>query len=61
MGVVDSSKLWELGGLGSGGSEESLGPNEEGTSIGRHEVEEGEDRPPRLVLEGELPGVTGTS
>lgn len=32
--VVDGSELWELGGLGSGGSELSLRPDEEGTSMG---------------------------
>lgn len=60
VGVVDGSELWVLGGLGSRGSELSLRPDEEGTSMGRQEAEEGGEEPPRLVAEGELAGPQGT-
>lgn len=60
VGVVDGRELWELGGLGSRGSELSLRPDDEGTSMGRQEVEEGGEEPPRLVAEGELAGAQGT-
>lgn len=53
VGVVDGSELWELGGLGSRGSELSLRPDEEGTSMGRQDAEEGREEAPRLVAEGE--------
>lgn len=51
VGVVDGSELWELGGLGSRGSELSLRPDEEGTSMGRQDAEEGGEEAPRLVAE----------
>lgn len=54
VGVVDGSEPWELGGLGSKGSALSLRPDEEGTSMGRQEAEEGGDEPARLVAEREL-------
>lgn len=60
VGVVDCSELWVLGGLGSGGSELSLRPDEEGTSMGRQEAEEGGEEPPMLVAEGGLAGPQGT-
>lgn len=61
VGVVDGNELWELGGLGSRGSELSLRPDEAGTSIGRQEAEEGGEEPPRLVAEDGLAGPQGTS
>ncbi len=60
VGVVDGSEPWELGGLGSRGSELSLRPDEEGTSMGRQEAEEGGEEPMRLVAEGGLAGLQGT-
>lgn len=60
VGVVDGSEPWELGGLGSKGSALSLRPDEEGTSMGRQEAEEGGDEPARLVAEGELAWLQGT-
>lgn len=53
---------WDAGGLGSGGSVPSLGPDDddddnEGTSNGGQE-DEGDGEPPRLVDEGELTGGT---
>ncbi len=60
VGVVDGSEPWELGGLGSRGSELSLRPDEEGTSMGRQEAEEGGEEPMRLVAEGGLAGPQGT-
>lgn len=61
MGVVDGNELWELGGLGSRGSELSLRPDEAGTSIGRQEAEDGGEEPPRVVAEDGLAGPQGTS
>lgn len=58
--VVDGSEPWELGGLGSTGSELSLRPDEEGTSMGRQEEEEGGEEPPMLVAEGGLARLQGT-
>lgn len=60
VGVVDGSEPWELGGLGSRGSELSLRPDEEGISMGKQEAEEGGEEPPRLVAEGGLDGPQGT-
>ena len=60
VGVVDGSELWELGGLGSRGSELSLRPDEEGTSMGRQDAEDEGDGPPRLVAEERLVGLQGT-
>lgn len=47
-------ELWEIGGLGSSGSELSLRPDEEGTSMGRQEAEAGGEEPPMLVADGRL-------
>lgn len=60
MGAADVSELCELGGLGSRGSELSLLPDEEDTSTGRQEADEGGEDPLRLVAEGELAGAQGT-
>jgi len=60
VGVVDDSELGGLGGLGSRGSELSLRPDEEGTSMGKQEVEEGGGVPPRLVVEEGLTKPQGT-
>lgn len=60
-GVINGSELWELGGLGSRGSELSLRPDEEGTSMGRQEAEDGGEEPPRLVAKGGLAGPQGTN
>lgn len=60
VGVVDGNELWELGGLGSRGSELSLRPDEEGTSIGRQDAEEGGEEAPRLVAEDGLDWLQGT-
>lgn len=60
MGVVDGNELCELGGLGSRGSELSLHADEEGTSMGKQEADEGGDEPPRFVEEGELVGPQDT-
>lgn len=60
VGVVDGSELRVLGGLGSRGSELSLCPDEEGTSMGRQEAEEGGEEPPRLLDEGGLARLQGT-
>ncbi len=60
VGEINDSELWEVGGLGSRGSELSLRPDEEGTSIGRQEVEDGGEEPPRLVAKGGLAGLQGT-
>lgn len=60
VGVVDGSEPWELGGLGSRGSELSLRPDDEGTSMGRQEAEEGREEPTRLVAEGALARPQGT-
>lgn len=61
VGVVDGSELCELGGLDSRGSEPSLLPDEEGTSTGRQEAEEGGEDPLRLAAEGGLLKLHGTS
>lgn len=60
VGVVDGNELCELGGLASRGSEPSLHPDEEGTSMGRQEVDEGGDEPPKFVEEEGLVGPQGT-
>lgn len=60
VGVVDGNRLCELGGLGSRGSELSLHPDEEGTSMGRQDVNEGGDEPPRFVEEEGLVRPQGT-
>lgn len=40
VGVMTATELWELGGLGSPGSEQSLLPKDEGTSMGGQEARE---------------------
>lgn len=60
VGVVDGIELWDVGGLGSRGSELSLRPDDEGTSMGRQEAEKGGEEPPRLVAEGGLAEPQGT-
>ena len=60
VGLVDGNELWELGGLGSRGSELSLHPDEERISMCRQEVEEGGEEPPRFVAEEGLAGPQGT-
>lgn len=46
--------------LGSRGSELSLRPDEEGTSMGRQEAKEGGEEPPRLEAEEGVAGPQGT-
>lgn len=57
---MDCSELWELGGLGSRPSELSLWLDDEGTSMGVQEEEEGGEEPTRLVAEAELARPQGT-
>lgn len=56
--MEDNSKLGETSSMGS---VVNLCPDEEGTSMGRQEAEEGGEEPTRLVDEGELVGPQGTS
>lgn len=60
VGAVDGNELWELGGLGSRGSLLSLHPDEDGTSMGRQDVDEGGEMHPRFVAEEGLTGLQGT-
>lgn len=53
-GLMVGSEPWELGGLGSSGSEPSLLPEEEGTSMGRQEAEEGRKVPLRTGADAGL-------
>lgn len=52
LGVVEGSEPCVPERLGSMGSE--LHPDEDGTSMGKQEMEEGGEEPPRLVAEGGL-------
>lgn len=58
--LVEDSELWVLVKLGSMGSETSPQLDEEGTSMGKQEVEARRVEPPRLAVKGRLGGLQGT-